>query len=82
MEKKILIDQINSTLIKAFDYLKLEDYENFRDGVIDKETATFWKYMVQEFAWLVDTIYDIQYNNNIEQYKDEIYAIAREKHGQ
>ena len=82
MEKQILLDQIDSTLIKAIDYLKMENYITFRDGVVDRETATYWKNMVHEFSCLVNIMYDIQYNNNIEHYKDEIYAIARDKHGQ
>ena len=40
----------------------------YKEGILE---------ILESMSFFIKVIYDIQYNNNIEKYKDEIYGIAR-----
>ena len=76
IEKQILIDQIDDRIKRAL-ALIISMYPKIRDGEAEQEEYDGILEILESMSFFIKVIYDIQYNNNIEKYKDEIYGIAR-----
>jgi hypothetical protein len=76
IEKQILIDQIDDRIKRAL-ALIISMYPKIRDGEAEQEEYNGILEILESMSFFIKVIYDIQYNNNIEKYKDEIYGIAR-----
>ena len=76
MEKQILIDQIDDRIKRGL-ALVISMYPKIRDGEAEPEEYNGILEIIDSIKFFVKVIYDVQYNNNISKYKDEIYGIAR-----
>jgi hypothetical protein len=76
MEKQILLDQLDDRIKRAL-ALFISIYPKLRDGKAEIEEARGLLEITDGIKCFVNTIYDIQYNNNIHKYKNEIYGIAK-----
>lgn len=75
MEKQILLDQLDDKVKKAFAIL-LSLYPRLLDGDLETEEVYGILEVTEGLRCCFSTIADIQYNNNIESYKDLIYKIG------
>lgn len=76
IEKQILIDQIDDRIKRAL-ALIIDMYPRIRDGEAEQEECNGILEILESMSFFIKVIYDIQYNNNIEKYKNEMYGIAR-----
>ena len=81
IEKQILTEQMDSTIQRAMGFLN-ELYPTFKNGEMESEQAALFAYMCQNLAEVVAVYWDVEYNGNIEDYKNDIYDIARDRHGE
>lgn len=76
MEKQILLDQINDRVKRALSLIVML-YPQLLDKSLEQEEAKGLLEIVEGLKCFINVIHDIQYNDNIQKYKDDIYGIAR-----
>ena len=75
MEKQILLDQLDNRVKQALAVL-ISMYPGLLDGSLEDEEVNGMLEITDGLKACFHTIADIQYNNNIEEYRDLIYNIA------
>lgn len=76
MEKRILLDQLNNRVERAMTIIQ-KLYPLLIKHELSKDDAKTVLYLIQSVKCLIEVIIDVEYNNNIDNYRDEIFRIAR-----
>lgn len=76
MEKQILLDQLNDRIKKALSLIILY-YPQIRDKELEQQQSEDILKLVDGLRCLLKVVIDVQYNDNIAAYKDDIYNIAK-----
>lgn len=77
MEKQILLDQLDDRIKRALSLILLL-YPKLLSKELEQQEAVGLLEIIDGLKCFVTVINDIQYNDNIQKYKNEIYGIARE----
>ena len=77
MEKQILLDQLDDRIKRALSLILLL-YPKLLNKELEQQEAIGLLEIIDGLKCFVTVINDIQYNDNIQKYKNEIYGIARE----
>lgn len=77
MEKQILLDQLDDRIKRALSLILLL-YPKLLNKELEQQEAVGLLEIIDGLKCFVTVINDIQYNDNIQKYKNEIYGIARE----
>lgn len=75
MEKQILLDQLNDRIKRAL-ALIVYLYPKLKDHELEEEEVNGILEITDGLKCLLNVYVDVEYNNNIESYKDNIYGIA------
>lgn len=76
MEKQILLDQLDDRVKRAL-ALIIAIYPRVLDGEdMEEEELKGILDIIDGLKVMVSTVIDVQYNDNIDHYKDSIYEIA------
>jgi hypothetical protein len=77
MEKQILLDQLDDRIKRALSLIIML-YPKLLVKELEIEEANGLLEIVQGLQCFITVVNDIQYNDNIQKYKNDIYGIARE----
>lgn len=76
LQKQILLDQLDDRIKRAM-AMVINFYPGLRDGTLDETQANGLIDIVEGIRFFLSVIYDVNYNNNIENYTEDILNIAR-----
>lgn len=76
MEKQILLDQLKDRIERALSLI-IFYYPQIETKQIEKQSALDLLQLIEGIKCLLQVVIDIQYNDNIDAYKEEIYNIAK-----
>ena len=76
MENKIILDQLDDRIKRALAMI-IEFYPQLKEGTLEPSLAKSLLEIIDGLKCFFNVIYDIQYNNNIHKYKNDIYGIAK-----
>lgn len=77
MEKQILLDQLDDRIKRALSLIIML-YPKLLVKELEIEEANGLLEIVQGLQCFITVVNDIQYNDNIQKHKNDIYGIARE----
>ena len=80
LEKQILLEQIDDRIKKGL-AMVIDYYPELYAGTLEEELAKGVLDILDGLKALITAVADIQYNNNIEHYKDVIYDVALKESG-
>lgn len=77
MERTILLEQLHDRIKTALALL-LEFYPKMYEGELETELVPCVVEISESLTHIIKAVADIQYNNNIEGYRDIMYEIAKD----
>lgn len=76
LSKQILIEQLDDRIKRALAII-IQFYPELKSGDLDEIQAAGLVELADSIKFLIGVVYDVNYNDNIDKYKDDILNIAR-----